>query len=409
MKIERKQINTSTIYYLPVKGVKTLSIAFIVPAGSAHEPEDFAGIAHLLEHVTFKGTKNYEEFALKYELEVVGSSLNAFTTKDFTVYYARTPYSYFEKAIDVLSELVFSPLIEDHAVELEKSVVIEEIKSFNEDHISRVQDLFAQSILQEPYCRPVIGYEQTVAKASAQVLKDFHSTRYGNLRIVAVGKITKNLIEKLENVVVRYDKTVNEDDIQMSFKEPSRVFEQRNDLSQVHAVAGLAIDFGLESSKYPAFLVLNTLLGSGMSSMLFTRIREKLGLVYDIELLSNMGKNKSLMEIYASTSVEKFKRYVQEMNKIFDEGSIPKDYFEYGKKRLIGKLQMVTESVSGMFGYVLEPLLVKTEPFELEDILKKVESVKYKDVQEMWKEICSSKWHWALLTPKESEDLIKII
>lgn len=407
MKIEKMQIGPIRIYCLPVKGVKTLSIAFVVPAGSAHEDRNFAGTAHLLEHVVFKGTKNYEEFTLKYELEVVGGSLNAFTTKDFTVYYARVPYSHFEKAVDILSDLVFNPLIEDHAVELEKSVVTEEIKSFNEDHVSRVQDLFAESILQEPYCRPVSGYEDTVKKLNANILKDFHSKRYGNLRIIAVGKITKRLIEKLESVTKKFDRNVDELDAHVTFRTISCAFEERNDLSQIHAIVGLPVDFGIQNREYPAFLVLNTLLGSGMSSMFFTRIREKLGLVYDIDLLSHVWKNNSLIGIYASTSVEKFKRYVEEMNRIFDDASISKNYFEYGKKRLMGKLQMVTESVPAMFSYILEFLLVKVEPFELEDVLKRVESVKYKDVQNIWKNICANKWHWSLLIPKGSEGLVK--
>lgn len=409
MKIEEKQIGPNRLYYLPVKGVKTLSVAFVVPAGSIHEDRDFAGTAHLLEHVVFKGTKNYEEFSLKYELEVVGGSLNAFTTKDFTVYYARVPYSHFEKAIDILSELVFNPLIKDDSVELEKSVVTEEIKSFNEDHVSRVQDLFAEGILQEPYCRPVSGYEYTVAKLNSAILRDFHSKRYGNLRIIAVGKITRALTEKLENAVKNFDKGVEECDIQVSFKNVSRVFEAKNDLSQIHAVTGLPMDFGLESKEYPAFLVLNTLLGSGMSSMFFTKIRENLGLVYDIDLLSHVWKNSSLIGIYASTSLEKFKRYVQEVNRIFDDAFISKNYFEYGKKRLMGKLQMVTESVPAMFSYILEFLLAKVEPFDLEDVLKRVESVKYKDVQKIWQELCKRERHWSLLIPKGSEELFKTI
>ncbi|MFN3282800.1 MAG: M16 family metallopeptidase [Pseudothermotoga sp.] len=409
MKIEEKHIGSYRLYYLPVKGVKTLSVAFVVPAGSVHEDRDFAGTAHLLEHVVFKGTKNYEEFSLKYELEVVGGSLNDFTTKDFTVYYARVPYSHFEKAIDILSELVFNPLIKDDSVELEKSVVTEEIRSFNEDHVSRVQDLFAESILQEPYCRPVSGYEHTVAKLNSAVLRDFHCKRYGNLRIIAVGKITKALTEKLENAVKNFDKGVEEYDIQVSFKNVSRVFEAKNDLSQIHAVTGLPMDFGLESKEYPAFLVLNTLLGSGMSSMFFTKIRENLGLVYDIDLLSHVWKDSSLIGIYASTSLEKFKRYVQEVNRIFDDAFISKNYFEYGKKRLMGKLQMVTESVPAMFSYILEFLLAKVEPFDLEGVLKRVESVKYKDVQKIWQELCKGEWHWSLLIPKGSEELVKSI
>jgi len=407
VRIEKREIGSNIIYSLPVRGVKTLSLAFAVPVGSAHEPKDIAGTAHLLEHVVFKGTKNYEEFALKYELEVVGGSVNAFTTKDFTVYYTRVPYSHYEKAIEILSELVFNPLVEEPMVELEKSVVIEEIKAFNEDYVSRVQDLFGETILQEPYDRPVSGYEDTVAKLNSKILKDFHSQNYGNLRVIAVGKVTKSFFEKLEKTLRQFDKTVQEKDKVISFKPLSRVFEEKNDLTQIHAIVGLPVQLGIQSKEYPTFLVLSTLLGSGMSSLLFNRIREKHGLVYDIDLLSNVWKDRSLIGIYASTSAEKFSRYTEEISKIFEEASISKEYFEYGKKRLIGKLQMVTESVPAIFGYLLEFVMVKIEPLELENLLKSVESVTYKDVQNLWKELCTSKWHWSCLIPKGSGGLIE--
>ncbi len=407
VKIEKREIGSSIIYSLPVRGVKTLSLAFAIPAGSAHEPKDLAGAAHLLEHVVFKGTKNYEEYALKYELEVVGGSVNAFTTKDFTVYYTRVPYSHYEKAIEILCELVFNPLIEESKVELEKSVVIEEIKSFNEDYISRVHDLFSETLLEEPYNRPVSGYEKTVAKLNSKILRNFHSQNYGNLRVVAVGKVTKSFFEKLEKSLRQFDKAVEEKDRVISFKPVSRVFEEKNDLTQIHTVVGLPIDLGVESKQYSAFLVLNTLLGSGMSSLLFNRIREKHGLVYDIDLVSNAWKDRSLIGIYASTSTEKFERYTQEINKIFNEASISKDYFEYGKKRLIGKLQMVTESIPAIFSYILEFLITKVEPFELNTLLKAVESVSHKDVQSLWHQLCTSKWHWSCLIPKGSEELVK--
>ncbi|MEJ5229589.1 MAG: pitrilysin family protein [Pseudothermotoga sp.] len=409
MRVEKRQIGSNIVYSLPVRGVKTLSLAFAVPVGSAHEPKDFAGAAHLLEHVVFKGTKNYEEFALKYELEVVGGSVNAFTTKDFTVYYTRVPYSHYEKAIEILCELVFNPLVEEPMVELEKSVVIEEIKSFNEDYVSRVQDLFGETILQEPYDRPVSGYEDTVAKLNSKILKDFHSQKYGNLRVIAVGKVTKSFFEKLEKFLRNFDKAVREEDRAISFKPISRVFEEKNDLTQIHAIVGLPVQLGIQSKEYPAFLVLSTLLGSGMSSLLFNRIREKHGLVYDIDLLSNVWKERSLMGIYASTSVEKFSRYTEEIHKIFREASISREYFEYGKKRLIGKLQMVTESVPAIFGYLLEFVMVKVEPLELENLLKSVESVTHKDVQSLWQELCTSERHWSCLIPKGSGGLMNCL
>jgi len=406
MQIEIKKTNSNKIYIVPVNGVETVSIAFIVPAGSTSEDKEYAGCAHLLEHIVFKGTKRYDEFSLKYELEVFGGSLNAFTTKDFTVYYARVPYFHFEKAVDILGELVFSPLIEEEAVNLEKSVVIEEIKSYNEDHLTRVHDLFAESILKEPYSRPISGYEETVKKIDADVLKKFHQKHYGSIKVLVVGKVTDDLLKTIANIL-RNDKPVSENNLKVNFSNPSNAYEARSNITQVHMITGTPIEIGLEDKRYPALLVLNTLLGSGMSSLLFNTIREKLGLVYEIDTVGNFWKESSLIGIYASTSTEKFPRYVQEINTILKRATIEKHYFEYGKKRLIGKLQMITESVPSVFAYVLEFLISRSEPLPIERLFEKIESVEYNHVQNLWREICENRWHWTCIIPHGEERLMK--
>uniref|UniRef100_A0A832I4Q1 Insulinase family protein n=1 Tax=Pseudothermotoga hypogea TaxID=57487 RepID=A0A832I4Q1_9THEM len=409
MKIETLPVRNGHFHFVPVPSVKTLSLAFVVPAGSASESPNEAGVAHLIEHVAFKGTEKFDEFTLKFSLEVVGGGLNAFTTKDFTVYLAKVPYSHHERAIEVLSEIVFRPLFDERSIELEKSVIVEEIKTYDEDYESRVQDLFAETYLEEPYSRPVIGYKETVEKLTRHRVLNFHSTHYGNVEIVAVGKITKNVLEKLTQILERHNKEVDPLDVSPRFKPEGISCEAKNDLTQIHMIGGTFLDFGVTSERYPAFMVLSTLLGSGMSSVLFTRIREQLGLVYDVELVNQLWNDRGIFGVYACASPDKLERYVEELRKIMKE-DISKDQFDYGKQRLIGKLQMITESVSGIFGYVIESIISRGRPVPLDEMLKRVDAVTLRQVRSLWREISERAWHWSCVVPVGSEDqVVKVL
>jgi len=405
VKIETLPVRNGHIHFVPISSVKTLSLAFVVPAGSASESRDEAGVAHLIEHVAFKGTKNFDEFTLKFSLEVVGGSLNAFTTKDFTVYLAKVPYSHHERAIEVLSEIVFHPLFDERSIELEKSVIVEEIKTYDEDHESRVQDLFAETYLEEPYSRPVSGYKETVEKLTRQKVLDFHSAHYGSVEIIAVGKVTKNVLEKLIETLERHNREVDPANVELCFKPEGINCEAKNDLTQIHMIGGTRLDFGVMCEDYPAFMVLSTLLGSGMSSVLFTRMREQLGLVYDVELVNQLWNDRGIFGVYACTSLDKLERYVEELRRIMRE-DISKDQFNYGKQRLIGKLQMITESVSSVFGYVIEFIIAKGRPVLIDEMLKKIDAVTLKRVRALWREISERTWHWSCVVPAVSEGMV---
>ncbi len=399
MECEIIRLDSHTACFIPINNVETLSVAFAVPVGSAYETDEQAGISHLLEHVVFKGTKNFDEFTLKYVIEVVGGTLNAFTTRDFTIYYAKIPYSGYQTAIEVLTDLVFNPLIEEKALELEKSVVLEEIKSYAEDHISRVQDLFVETLLAKPYSKPISGYEATVSSLTTEDLRKFHEEKYGNLRILAIGKVTQEVKNDLLKKLRCCAKTICEKKPRLLFKKQRKVLEKKNDLTQIHFVHGIPLHFGLKDKEYSTYRVLETVLGSGMSSLLFKRIREDLGLVYSIDLVGSSWADHTLFSIYASTSSEKFARYLEEMDKLMRE-DISKELFEYGKKRLLGKFQMLTESVSSLFGHSLGYILNDLEPKSIETEIKETSQVTYKQVVELWKRICSEQWHWAFVAPK---------
>jgi len=396
--IEIQKIGSGILYLIPVDNVRTTSMAFVVPAGSAYENDEKAGTAHFLEHVVFKGTKNYDERTLKREIELVGGSLNAYTGRRFTVFYVKVPYSHFVTAVNILRDLVFNPLIKEDKVEVERSVIMEELLSSREDHYMRIHDFFVESAIEKPLGRSIIGYEETIESITATDLRLFHSERYGSVRVAVVGKYTDDDLKIIEDVIVQNSRKVEEKSFQPVFSDSKCFVEKRSDLKQIHNIYGWR-SIGAEDQEYPAFLVLDTLLGSGMSSVLFTELREKSGLVYDIHTFNYSGKTSGLYGIYSSTSPEKFPKLQIEIQHILQGFRISEAMLEYGKKRLIGKLEMMTESTSSLLGYILEFISNEISPTEVDDFIDKIKGVKLNQVRSVWERLARQSPYRCYLIP----------
>ena len=396
--IEIQKIGSGVLYLVPVDNVRTTSMAFVVPAGSAYEDDEKAGTAHFLEHVVFKGTKNYDEHTLKREIELVGGSLNAYTGRRFTVFYVKVPHSHFATAVNILRDLVFNPLIEEDKVEVERSVIMEELLSSREDHYMRIHDFFVESAIAKPLGRSIIGYEKTIESITAMDLRSFHSERYGSVRVAVVGKYTDEDLKIIENAVVQSSRKVEERSFQPVFSDSKCFVETRSDLKQIHNIYGWR-SIGAEDEEYPVFLVLDTLLGSGMSSVLFTELREKSGLVYDVHTFNYNGKTSGLYGIYSSVSPEKFPKFEVEVQRILQDFKIPETVVEYGKKRLIGKLEMMTESTSSLLGYILEFISNEILPIEVDDFIEKIKNVRLTQVRDMWERLARQSPYRCYLIP----------
>jgi len=383
------------IISIPFDSVKTVSCAFVVKSGSADEPDSLAGISHYLEHVVFRGTKKYDHFQLKYIVESVGGILNAFTDRKATVFYIKVPEMNFLKSFDVLKSLVFEPTIDEEAVEIERKVIIEEYKMNKDDPTSYLHDLLFENVWKGPFGRPILGYENTIKNISREELVEYHNKVYfpKNMIVVLAGKLNGVFMNTVKKELEKIDKKGRERSKNFfpKFSYPSSsVYEVRNDLEQVHVALVKAVP-GKGDSSYPAVAVLDTALGSGMSSLLFHEIREKEGLVYDIYSQMYTLKHTGIMVIYSSMSPDSLRIFFKKLRELLSSGQILKN-FEYGKNRLLGKLEMMTESPGTIMSFVVDRLVCELENYDIDLFMEKIKKLSENDFEKIVEKVLLGNW-----------------
>src|SRR5690349_14166632 len=264
-------------------GVRSVSFGAWVRAASVHESSERMGVSHLLEHMVFKGTERRTAKQIALELEALGGSLDAYTSREHTVYQARVLDEHLSQAADVIADIVFRPLLRSSDLALERKVVLEEISMVEDTPDDLVFELHNEVLWGEhPYGYSILGTRDTVRKLGVKDLRKLHARAYhpGHLVVAASGNVEH---EQLLDILARTGWTTAEagDGSALSLEPPraeapaTRHFEREG--AQTHIVAGTtAVPHG-NPERFP-LLLLSMLLGGGMSSRLFQRVREELGL-----------------------------------------------------------------------------------------------------------------------------------
>lgn len=265
--------------------VRSVAIGFWFRQGRVHEPPELAGASHLLEHMVFKGTERRTARRLAWEIERVGGTLDAYTTHEATAFQARVPVEHLELAVDVLADLAFAPLLRAADLELEREVVLEEIASLEESPEDVAFELQAELLYgSHPYGQPIAGTSESVSSMSLDSLRGVHDAAYRSARLVvaAAGAVEH---ERLVEVVARHLPPVvgagraDEGPVPTGRTGSRRV--ERPGGRQSHLIAGSLTVPYRDPLRY-AVVAASTALGAGMSSRLFQRIREELGLAYSV-------------------------------------------------------------------------------------------------------------------------------
>ncbi len=392
-------------------GLRSVSMSIAVRAGSSHEPAALSGIAHFTEHMVFKGTKNKSAFQLKEPIERVGGTLNAFTGKENTVYFARVPDSKAEVAVDILKSICSSATFAEKLFELEKQVVIEEISAADDDPSDKVYENFFNNVWGNcQYGNPVLGTTATVSEFSRQNLVDFYNNSYKPSKMVF--SVAGNYSEDLLSTFNDFESIKGDREISPLIYRPSDpvVLEERKDLKQLHMLMGIEAP-ARKDPDFNVFQVLNTILGGGMSSKLFNRLREELGLVYTIDSGLISYPEGGLFFIYAATTADRFKKLmnelIDELRKIVDNG-ISEDDIQYGKERLKGKLLLSTESTYATMMRNLDTGLAFGRPLTVEEMVERVNSVDIEHMKKVLEKYFLKEWTLSLVTPKNiSNDLFR--
>lgn len=353
MKFSKRVLpNGLRVVTVPMKDNGTVTAMVLVEAGSRYESKDMAGISHFLEHMCFKGTtKRPSSLAISTEFESMGAQYNAFTAENYTGYYGKAGAVKTESIIELVSDLYLNATLPEEEIEKEKGVVIEEINMYKDRSQAIVHEVFEELVYGEhPLGRPVIGYKDTVNSFDKNHLYEYRKSHYVPSKTVIVisgGFDEVSVNNQIDNLFASLpaQKIIDKEPIQEIQDSPKvKIFDKKTD--QTHFIIGFR-SFSYFDTRMDAVGLLRTILGSGMSSRLFNRIREELGLCYYIHAGHSTQSDCGIFTISAGVSNEKLEEAVKEVMRVIAvlirEG-ITDAELEKAKEFKIGNLYLSLET-----------------------------------------------------------------
>jgi predicted Zn-dependent peptidase len=366
----------------------------IINAGSRDESDKEQGAAHFIEHVIFKGTTKRKAFHILSRLENVGGELNAFTTKEETCIYASFMEQYYQRAAELISDIVFNSTFPENEIEKEKDVVIDELNSYKDNPTESIFDEFEELIYTgHPLGRNILGDKKSIQNIKRQMLLDFIRKNYNTNEIVfcSVGKMEFKVLVKL---VEKYFSAVKDNPRTKKRKKfgnyipRQKIFEKN--FFQTHCIIGNTGFNHYESKKNILILLNNILGGPGLNSRLSLAIREKYGFCYNIESLFTPYSDTGVFGIYLATDKDFVERTIsltyKEMEKLKNIKLSGLQLNKY-KQQLIGQIAISSESNSFEMLTMGKSLLIYDHVDSIKEINSKIESITAEQLLDVANEI----------------------
>ena len=325
------------------------SIGVWVATGSRHERESERGISHFIEHMLFKGTERRSARDIAREIDSVGGVLNAFTSREHTCYYAKVLDSFLPRAVDLLADIMLNSVFADEEVEKERQVILQEIGMIEDTPDDLIHDLFARNFWQgHPLGRPIIGSTESVGSFTGAMALDYRKRRYlpGDIIISAAGRVDHDELIRLLAPFAAMAPGTAENESSGAPVPIGGAERFERDLEQVHLCLGTRGINHTHAGRHAGYLM-NTLLGSGMSSRLFQEIRERRGLVYSVYSYLSPFTDAGSLVIYAGADEGRIAEVVDlilaELKRLKHE-PVPADELEAARNHFSGHMLLSLES-----------------------------------------------------------------
>lgn len=370
-----------------VPHVRSASVGLFIGVGSRDEDEAVSGISHFIEHMLFKGTARRTAHQIADEIESRGGHLNAWTDKEMTTYQARVLAEDTPLALDILSDMLLHSALDPDEMTREKSVVLEEIKMYEDSPEDKVHEVFEETLWRShPLGRAIIGTEKTVSSFTRDNLTTYLSTRYVPDRIVvaAAGNIDHSeVVEQVGKLMSSL--TGSSTTAAPRTPKPSGKSKQvrKRDTEQVNFCLG-SRGYSKQSPERYALSILNNVLGGNMSSRLFQEIREKRGLAYSIGAYSRSYRDGGTFCVYGGTSPTTYDQVIEltrfETNRVKSEG-FTVDELSKAKTQVRGALVLGLESMSSRMNRYGDSLLSHGRVIPVEEVLEMYDAVTNDSIQ----------------------------
>jgi predicted Zn-dependent peptidase len=369
--------------------VRSVAMGVWIRAGSRHEASPVNGISHFVEHMVFKGTTTRSAQQIAREVDGIGGNLDAFTGKETVCFNMKVLDEHVPKALDVISDLVLNPVFAEEEVARERGVILEEIKMDEDNPDYLVHEIFTQHFWQgHALGKPILGTEKTVSSFDRGKLLDYYSTRFrgGNMVFSAAGHLDHD--DFVEQVTRRFAALPAGESLTVEAPPKTAaeiVLRSKKSLEQVQLCLGVPARPLADESRYVS-LMLNTVLGGGMSSRLFQTVREEHGLAYSIYSDLSPYRDTGSLCVFAGTSSDKALKLIElvmQQLHLLKEQPIEAEELRRAKDQLKGNLLLSLESSGARMSNLARQQMYFNYFFGPSEILGKVEEVTVEQVQEL--------------------------
>ena len=406
-----------------VNTVRSAAVGIWINVGSRDETANTAGASHFLEHLLFKGTKNRTALEISSAIESVGGEMNAFTSKEYTCFYARVIDTDLALAIDVLSDLITSSIIQKDDVKAEANVVLEEIAMRDDDPSDLIHDLFLETYYgKNSLGKPILGTTNSIKNMSRDTIYNYYKRKYlpQDIVVAVAGNIKhKQVVKLLESALSRDDFLESgKSDFQLRNAAPVRisgrgkvgVIDRKTE--QAHLVYGVDGVSRSDERRF-ALSILASALGGGMSSRLFQEIREKRGLAYSVYSYIQQFSGSGSLSFYAGCQPQKANEVIEIIRDVTSEvarNGITDEEINRAKGAVRGALVLSQEDSASRMNRIGKSELVYGEVMSFDEILRHVSAVTHDEIREIAGELLTVSPTLAVVGPfKSSAKFEKVI
>jgi predicted Zn-dependent peptidase len=366
-------------------GLRSAAVGFWVGTGSRDEPEAIAGTSHFLEHLLFKGSATRHAADIAEAVESCGGDMNAFTGQEVTAYYVRVPDRHLDLALDILSDIVWSPALRPDEIESERQVILEEIRMRDDTPDDLVHDVFSNALFPEhPLGREVSGSQETISAVTRDQIAEYHADHYrpSNVVVAVAGNVDHEHVVKAVDAAVSVGAGERPERV-TDGGTPDEFARVDRPLEQSHVVLGARALRRDDPDRF-ALAVVDQVLGGGMSSRLFQEVREKRGLAYSVFSYRSAFEETGALAVYCATAPERVEETLAvvrgELDRLVADGGITERELAGAKGHLTGSLALSLESSSSRMHRIGRAELTMGEVPSLDWVVEQVEAVTADDV-----------------------------
>ena len=404
-----------------IPAMRSVTFGIWVGVGSRDEAPARAGVSHFLEHLLFKGTNRRSALDISASIEAVGGETNAFTTKEYTCYYARVLDADAPVAIDVMCDLVADSVLAPDDVETERGVILEEIAMHDDEPGDEVHDLFAEVIYgaDTPLGRLISGTNDTVMPMTRKQIQSFYRSRYtpSNMVVAAAGNLDHSKLVKMVRLAFERSGVSADSREPATHRAPAtkihkpRAIVREKDTEQAHLVYGCE-GYGRLDPRRFALGVFNNSLGGGMSSRLFQEIREKRGLAYSVYSYTSQYTDSGLFAVYAGCAPGKIDEVLElikaEFARVATDGLTEAEVAR-GKGMTKGSLVLGLEDTGSRMSRLGKGELLYDDMLSVDDLLARVDAVTVDDVAAIAADLLKRPMSLAVVGPFGDQDFSHLV